>query len=104
MLQKCIFLCFAFLELSWNSNDENDNIFEPERSFSGVCNTFVNEWCVKSDKNVIKLAFRLLLFPKFLKCCKLMHKKSSTLNITTKVKCRKLVKLRNENPTNFKNC
>ena len=30
------------------SNDEDDEIFEPEKSFPGVFNTFVNYWCVKN--------------------------------------------------------
>ena len=30
-----------------DSGDKDDNIFEPERSFSGVCNTFMNQWCVE---------------------------------------------------------
>ena len=46
-----------------DSNDEDDDIFEPERSFSSVFNTFVNQWCVKKDKNVFKFAFRFHAFP-----------------------------------------
>ena len=41
------------------SDDEDDDIFEPERRFSGVFNIFVNHWCMKKDKNVFELAFRL---------------------------------------------
>ena len=51
---------------------------------------FVNQWCIKNGKNVFKLAFRLLLFPKFIKCWKLTHIKDSIFNITVKLKCRKL--------------
>ena len=42
---------------SWDDED----IFESE-SFSGVFNTFVNQWCVKKDKNVFKLPFRFHAF------------------------------------------
>ena len=40
-------------------DDEDDDIFESERRSSGVLNTFVNQWCVKSDTNVFKLVLRL---------------------------------------------
>ena len=43
---------------------EDDDVLEPERSFSGAFNTFMNHWCVKKDKNAIKLAFRFHAFPK----------------------------------------
>ena len=78
-------LCFVFLELSWNSDDENYDIFEPGRSFSGVFYTFLNQWCVKNDENVFKLAFRLLIFPKFLKCWKLTHIKNLIFNTIAKL-------------------
>ena len=45
-----------------DSDDEDDNIFEPERSFSGIFNTFVNQWYVKKDKNEFKLAFKFHAF------------------------------------------
>ena len=48
-----------------HSNDEDDDIFKPGRSFSGVFNIFVNQWCVKKDKNVFKLAFRFHAFLNF---------------------------------------
>ena len=38
MLQNSIFYVF----FSWNSDDEDDTIFEPERSVFGVLNTSVN--------------------------------------------------------------
>ena len=57
MLQKIHLLCFAFLELSWNSDGKNDDIFEPQKSFFGVFNTLLNQWCVKNDKNVFNFAY-----------------------------------------------
>ena len=36
-----------------DSDDEDDDIFEPERSFCGVFDTFVTRWCVKYDKKCI---------------------------------------------------
>ena len=57
MLQKIHLLCFAFLELSWNSDGKNDAIFEPQKSFFGVFNTLLNQWCVKNDKNVFNFAY-----------------------------------------------
>ena len=44
-----------------------------ERSFFGVFNTFVNQWCEKLNKNVLNLALRLLLLPEFLKYWILPH-------------------------------
>ena len=38
-------------------------MFEPEKSFFGAFNTFLNQWCVKNDKNIFKLAFRFHAFP-----------------------------------------
>ena len=84
------FSCFAFLELSRNSDDENNDISKPERRFSGTFNTFGNHWCVKQDKNVFKLAIRYLMFSKFLKCWKLTHIKNPIFDTTAKLKCRKL--------------
>ena len=43
-----------------DSDYEDDDILEPETSFSRVFNTFVNQWCIK---NVFKLAFRFHAFP-----------------------------------------
>ena len=84
MLRKCIFYDLH----SWSSDNQNDNIFEPEGSFSGVYNTFVNLRCEPNDKNVLKLVFRLHTFPKLLKCWRHMHPKN--LNLP-----------RNQNDTNF---
>ena len=82
------FLCFAFLDLSWNSDDENDNIFESERSFSGVFNTFV-KWCVKNDKNVFNLAY-IPTFSEIPEMLETHAQKKSMFNTTAKLKCRKL--------------
>ena len=55
----------SFINPVVDSDDEDDNIFQSERSFSAVFNTFVNQWCVKKDKNVFKLIFRFYHgFPK----------------------------------------
>ena len=75
---KMYFLCFAFLSCSWNSDNEYDIIFEPERCFSGVFNTF---------ENIFKFAFRLLLLPKFLKCTHIT--KINFQHSNAKLKCRK---------------
>ena len=80
--QKCIIQDLH----SWRSDDQSDKIFEPEGSFSGVCNSFVNLWYVKNDKNVFQFAFRLLAFPKLLKCWKTTHLKHSIFNTTEKLK------------------
>ena len=53
----------GFINLIVDWDDEDDNIFEPERRFSGVFNTFVNQSCVKKNKNLFKLAFRFDAFP-----------------------------------------
>ena len=71
-----------FVDPVLDSNDEDGNIFEPERSFSCVFNTFVTQSCVKKDKNLFKATFRFLLFLKFLKCWKLTHMKNSSFNTT----------------------
>ena len=34
-----------FINPTVDSDDEDDDVFEPEKSFSGVVNTFVNQWC-----------------------------------------------------------
>ena len=44
------------------SDDGDDDIFKPERCFSGVYYTFVNQWCIKKDKSVFKFAFRFHAF------------------------------------------
>ena len=49
-------LIFGFVNQFVDSDDEDDEIFESERSFSGVFNTFVKQWCVKKDKNIFKFA------------------------------------------------
>ena len=66
-----------------DSDAENHNIFEPESVFSGGFNSFLNQWGVKS------MYLGSMLFPKFLKCSKLMHIQNSILNTTTKLKCHK---------------
>ena len=82
---KMYYLGFAFLEIRWS---KWQNI-EPEGSFSGVYNSFVNLWYVKNDKNVFLFAFMLLAFPKLLKCWKTTHLKHSIFNTTEKLKwCR----------------
>ena len=53
----------GFINPVVDSDDEDDDIFEPEISFSGNFNTFVNQWCVKKDKNVFKVAFTFHVFP-----------------------------------------
>ena len=85
---KTYFLCFAFLDLSWNSDDANDNIFESERSFSGVFNTFV-KWCVKNDKNVFNLAY-IPTFSEIPEMLETHAQKKSMFNTTAKLKCRTL--------------
>ena len=47
--------------------------FEPERSFSHVFVTFVNQWYVDRDKNVFKLACRFHAFTKIPEMWKLTH-------------------------------
>ena len=39
----------GFINLVVDSDDKNDDIFEPKRSLSGACNTSVNHICVKKD-------------------------------------------------------
>ena len=63
-----------------DSDDEDDDIFEPERSFSGIFNTFVNQWYVKKDKNEFMLAFRFHAFPAILEIWETQtHNQCSTL-------------------------
>ena len=50
-----------FINLVVDSDEEDDNILEPE-SFFGVFNTFVNQWCVKKVKHVFKLGVRVHAF------------------------------------------
>ena len=61
----------GFLNSVVDSDDEDDNIFEPDRSFSVFFNTIANQWLVKKDKSVFKLEFRFLAFRRFLKCWKM---------------------------------
>lgn len=51
---------------------------------------FLNQQFVKNDKNVFNLAFRHLLFSKFVKCWMPTHIKNSIFNTAAKLKCRKL--------------
>ena len=60
-----------FLNPLVDSDDEDGNIFEPERSFPGFFNTIANQRLVKKDKSVFKLEFRFHAFRKFLKCWKM---------------------------------
>ena len=46
----------GFINTVVDLDDDDDDIFEPERSFFGVFNTFVNQCCVKQDENVFKFA------------------------------------------------
>ena len=70
-----------FINPGVDSDDEDDNIFEPERSCSGVFNTFVNKGCVKKYKNVLSSQLGSMLFPKFLKCWKFTHTKIQFLRL-----------------------
>ena len=74
----------GFLNPVVDSDDEDGNIFEPERSFPVFFNTIANQWLVKKDKSVFKLEFRFHAFRRFLKC---WEKKKD--NTTAKLKCRK---------------
>ena len=44
-----------------DSEDEDDDIFEPERSSSGVSNIFVNQLCVKKIKMYLSLPLGSML-------------------------------------------
>ena len=83
---KNVFSMFCPTETFLELRSLNDDIFEP---FFWFFDTFVNQWCVKNDKNIFKLAFRLFLPPKFLKFWELTHIKKSVFNTTAKLKCRK---------------
>ena len=37
----------GFINPFIDSDDEDDDVFEPERSFPGVFSNFVNQWYVK---------------------------------------------------------
>ena len=52
----------GFINPVVDSDNEDDDILETER-FS-VLNAFINQWCVKKDKNVFQFAFRFHAFPK----------------------------------------
>ena len=73
-----------------DSDYEGNDILEPKRSYSGVFNTFVNQWRAKKTKLYLSLHLGSILFPKFLKCWKLMHIKNSILNTNAKLKYQKL--------------
>ena len=70
-----------------DSYDEDDDIFETEKSFSGFFNTFVSQWCVK---NVFKLAFRFHVFPEIPEMLEVTHLKNLISNTTVKLKRCKL--------------
>ena len=51
-------IVLGFINPVVDSDDEDGNIFEPERSFAGVFNTFfffffLSKWCVEKDRNVL---------------------------------------------------
>ena len=49
-------IVLGFINPVVDSDDEDDNIFEPERSFAVVFNTFfffLSKWCVEKDRNVL---------------------------------------------------
>ena len=75
----------GFVNPGVDSDDEDDVIIKQERSFSGVCTTFVNYWYVS-------LHLGSMLFPKFMKSCgkENLHIENSIFNTTTKLKCCKL--------------
>lgn len=54
---------WRFLNPVVDSDNEGGNIFEPERSFSDVFHTFVNQQFVKGYKSVFKFAFSFSAFP-----------------------------------------
>ena len=68
-----------------DSDYDDNNILVPGRSFSGVFNAFVNQWCFKK---IMYLGLHLgsMLSPKFLKSWKHMHIKNSIFNTTAKLK------------------
>lgn len=79
--------CYYYSQLRLKSDDEDGDIFESERSFSSVFNTFVNQRCVKKIKTYLSLHSGSMLFSK---CLKLLdthaHKKATSLNTTAKLK------------------
>ena len=52
-------IVLGFINPVVDSDDEDHDIFEPERSFAGVFNTFfffssfLSKWCVEKDRNVL---------------------------------------------------
>ena len=64
------------------SDNEDDDIFEPEISFSGVFNIFVNQWYAKKVFNV---PFR---FHNFFEISEMLE--THEHKNTAKLKCRKL--------------
>ena len=54
-------------------DDEDDNIFEPERRFSSAFNSFLNQWYIKKIKMYLSLHLGSMPFPQFLKCGKIKH-------------------------------
>ena len=61
-----------------DSDYEDDDILEPETSFSRVFNTFVNQWCIK---NVYKLAFRFHAFPEISEIMESHAQKNSKITV-----------------------
>ena len=59
--------CYYYSQLRLKSDDEDGDIFESERSFPSVFNTFVNQRCVKKIKTYLSLHSGSMLFSKFLK-------------------------------------
>ena len=51
----------GFINPVLESGYEDDGILEPQRSFSGVFETFVNQWYVKTDKNIVNIALDFML-------------------------------------------
>lgn len=79
--------CFYYSQLRLKSDDEDGNIFESERSFPGVFNTFVNQRSVKKIKTYFSLHSGSMHFSKFLKLLDThAHKKATSLNTTAKLK------------------
>ena len=75
----------GFSNLVVDSDDEDDDIFKPDRRFSDVFNEFnnsMNQGFAKKDKNVFKLA--LLFSPEILKYLKLTHREK--FNVPREIK------------------
>lgn len=51
----------GFINPVLESGYEDDGILEPQRSFSGVFETFVNQWYVKTDENIVNIALDFML-------------------------------------------